>query len=182
MPLMRAAPTARKADEVAELRELVARSVVTISAQYRGLTVAEMSALRRQMRGAGVDVRVVKNTLFRIAANEAGREQMADLAMGPTALIFGYDDIAKAAKSVQDYMRTARNALAVQGAWVEGQVLTGPDSLADLASIPSREQLLANFMGGIKSPIQTFAGLLSGTIQQFAGLIDARANQLEGAA
>jgi large subunit ribosomal protein L10 len=180
---MRAAPTARKAAEVAELKDLVQRSVVAISAQYRGLRVADMSALRRQMRGSGVEVRVVKNTLLRIAAHEAGKPQVAELALGPTAVIFGYDDIARAAKTVQDYVRTLRGSpLTIQGAWIEGQLLLGPESLADLASIPSRDQLLANFMGGLRSPIQTFAGLLSGTIQQFAGLIDARATQLEGAA
>src|SRR6185437_8621679 len=114
---MRAAPTARKAAEVAELKDLVQRSVVAISAQYRGLRVADMSALRRQMRGSGVEVRVVKNTLLRIAAHEAGKPQVAELALGPTAVIFGYDDIAKAAKTVQDYVRTLRGSpLTIQGA------------------------------------------------------------------
>lgn len=182
MALTRGQPTARKAAEVAELKQMVATTTLAISAQYRGLSVAEMTALRRRLRDAGVEVRVVKNTLLRLAAQQAERPGIADLALGPTAFLFSNGDIAKAAKSVQDYVRTARNTFAVQGSWVEGQVIMGPEGVADLASLPSKDQLLAGFMGGLRSPIAAFASLMSATIQQFASLVDARANQLEEAA
>jgi len=181
MPMMRSAPTPRKAAEVEELKQLISDATLAISAQYSGLSVAEMSALRRRLRDAGLNVRVVKNTLFRIAAREAGKPNFAELAIGPTAILFGHDDVARAARAVQEYVRTSRTSFAVQAAWLDGEVLSGPDSLNELASIPSREQLLANLMGGLRSPIQTFASLLNGTIQQFASLIDARARQLEEA-
>lgn len=174
-------PTAHKEEEVRELEDRVSRCTISIGANYNGLSVAEMTALRRRMRDSGIEVRVVKNTLLRRAADAAGRPTIADVAVGPTAVLFGYGDVAGAAKSVQDYVRTARNAFTVQAAWVDGQVMPAA-SLGDLASLPSREQMLANFMGGLRGPIATFAGLISSTIQNFAGLIDARANQLEGAA
>ncbi len=172
-------PTARKEQQVEELQELVSRTTIAISTGYRGLSVAEMMTLRRRMREAGVEVRVVKNTLLKLAAERAGQPKFAELGTGPTAILFGYGDVSAPAKAVQEYVRTARNALTVNSAYMDGQVLSA-NQLGDIANLPSREQLLANFMGGLRSPVAAFASLLQGTIQQFAGLIDARANQLEG--
>lgn len=174
-------PTARKLAEVEELRDLVSRASISISANYRGLSVAEMTALRRRMRDVGVDVRVVKNTLFKRAAEQAGQPKVAELASGPTAIVFGYGDVAAPAKALQEYIRVSRSTLAVYAAYVDGELMPAT-ALADLASLPSKEQLLADFMGGLRTPIAAFAGLMSATIQKFAGLIDARAQQLEGSA
>jgi large subunit ribosomal protein L10 len=171
--------TAQKEESVQELEDRVSRCTISIGTHYSGLSVAEMTVLRRRMRESGVEVRVVKNTLLRRAATAAGRATVADVAEGPTAVLFGFGDVAQAAKSVQEYLRTARNSLTVHAAWVDGELMPAT-ALADLASLPSREQLLVNFLGGLRSPIQTFAGLIAGTLQTFAGLIDARANQLEG--
>src|SRR5579885_519827 len=140
-----------------------------------------MMTLRRRMREAGVERRVVKNTLLNRAAERAGQPKFAELGIGPTAILFGYGDVAAPAKAVQEYVRTARNALTVNSAYMDGQVLNASE-LGDIANLPSREQMLANFMGGLRSPVAAFASLLQGTIQQFAGLVDARANQLEGSA
>jgi large subunit ribosomal protein L10 len=174
-------PTARKEQQVEELQGLVSRATIAISTGYRGLSVAEMMTLRRRMRDAGVEVRVVKNTLLKLAAERAGQPKVAELGTGPTAILFGYGDVAAPAKAVQEYVRTARNALTVNSAYMDGQVLSA-NELGDIANLPSKEQLLANFMGGLRSPVAAFASLLQGTIQQFAGLVDARANQLEGSA
>ena len=174
-------PTLKKEADVAELQEMVGRSVVAISTSYRGLSVAEMTALRRRMREAGVDLRVVKNTLLRIAAERAGKPDLVRIVEGPTAVIFGYDDVAVPAKSVTEYMRTARNALTITGAFLDGEVMA-PAAVADLASLPSRESLIAQFVGGMQSPIATFSGLISSVVREFAGLIDARAQQLEESA
>jgi large subunit ribosomal protein L10 len=174
-------PTARKEAEVAELQELVSRATISISTQYRGMSVAEMTALRRKLRETGVEVRVVKNTLFKLAAERAGLPKVAELAVGPTAIIFGTGDVAQSAKSVQEYIRTARSALTVQSAYMDGEIMPAA-ALSDIANLPSKEQLLVNFISGLRSPIATFVGLMSGTIQKFAGLIDARVTQLEGGA
>ncbi|MGH2604910.1 MAG: 50S ribosomal protein L10 [Dehalococcoidia bacterium] len=172
-------PTAKKEADVAELQEMVGRSMVAISTSYRGLSVAEMTALRRRMREAGVDIRVVKNTLMRIAAERAGKPDLVQIIEGPTAVIFGYDDISKPAKAITEYVRTARNALTITGAFLDGQVMKAAE-VTDLANLPSRESMIAQFVGSLQSPIAIFSGLITSVVREFAGLIDARAQQLEG--
>lgn len=173
-------PTARKAEDIDELQDMIGRSLVAISASYRGLSVAEMTALRRRLRETGVDVRVVKNTLVRIAAERAGKPDLVKIVEGPTAIIFGYDDIGGPAKAITEYVRTARNSLTITGAYLDGSVLAAAE-VGDLASMPNRETMIAMFAGGLQSPIQTFAGLITATVRDFAGLVDARATQLEAA-
>lgn len=174
-------PTPRKATLIGELEDKVNRATVAISTGYRGLSVAEMNALRRRMREANVEVEVVKNTLLRIASERAGKADLFKIVQGPTAVLFGYGDIAASAKAIQEYVRTARNSLTIQGAYLDGEVLE-PAQVTELASLPSREQLIAQFAGGMQSPIQTFAGLVIGVVREFAGLVDARARQLDEAA
>jgi large subunit ribosomal protein L10 len=172
-------PTLKKEAAVAELQSMVDRSVVTISTSFRGLSVAEMTALRRRMREAGVEIRVVKNTLMKLAAERAGKPGLVQIIDGPTAMIFSYSDIAAPARAVTDYIRTARNALTITGAYLDGTVMQ-PAEVADLANLPSRDALLAQFVGSMQSSIATFSGLITSVVREFAGLIDARAQQLEG--
>jgi large subunit ribosomal protein L10 len=172
-------PTAKKEADVSELQEMVSRSVVAISTSYRGMSVSDMTTMRRRMREAGVDVRVVKNTLLRIAAERAGKPDLFQIVDGPTALIFGYDDIASPARAINDYVRTARNTLTITGAYLDGQVMKAAE-VTDLATLPTKEQMIATFVGSMQSPIATFSGLITGVVRQFAGLINARAEQLEG--
>lgn len=172
-------PTAKKEAMVAELEELVARSTVAISANYPGLRVSDMIVLRRRMREAGVELKVVKNTLLGRAASQAGKPGLTQIVQGPTALMFGFGDPNEPAKAITDYLRTARNSLTLVGAFVDGQALPASE-VAELANLPSRPQLLAQFMGGMQSPVAMLAGLISGTLREFAGLIDARATQMEG--
>ena len=172
-------PTAKKEADVAELQDMVSRATLAISTSYRGLSVAEMNAMRRRLRETGVDVRVVKNTLLRIAAERAGKPDLINIVDGPTAIIFSYEDIAGPARAISEYIRTARNTLTITGAYLDGQVMPATE-VTDLANLPSREDLIAGFMGGLQSPIATFAGLLTAVVREFAGLIEARAGQLEG--
>jgi large subunit ribosomal protein L10 len=171
-------PTAKKEADVAELQDMVGRSIVAISTMYRGMSVSEMTALRRRMREAGVDIRVVKNTLLRIAAERAGKPDLINIVDGPTAIVFGYDDIAQPAKAVTEYVRTSRSALTITGAYLDGRLMK-PAEVSDLATLPSRETLIAQFVGGMQSPIATFSSLITSVVREFAGLIDARAQQLE---
>ena len=174
-------PTPKKATAIAELEATVGRATIAISTGYRGLSVADMTNLRRRMREANVEVKVVKNTLLRIASERAGKPEIFTIVEGPTAMVFGYGDPAAAAKAVTEFARASRNALTINGAYLDGQTFAAAD-VNDLASLPSRERLIGQFVGGLQSPVATFAGLISGVIREFAGLIDARAQQLEGAA
>ena len=185
-------PTPRKEATVAELKELFQRSSIVIGAEYRGLSVKEMIALRRALRDAGVEIRVVKNRLFRIAADQAGMPQAGEVAEGPTVIVFGYDDIITPAKAIAEYVRTARNAFAPKKAYVEGAILAGPE-IAELANLPSREELIARLAGAFAWPMQNLVNLLdralgnpagmllNDSLRTLQGLLDARGAQLEAA-
>jgi large subunit ribosomal protein L10 len=174
-------PTAKKIEAVAELKDLVGRSSIMIGAEYRGLTVKEITTLRRALRDVGVDARVVKNKLFRIAANEAGMPTAGEVVEGPTMVVFGFGDIVAPAKAITDYVRTARNAFTPKKAFLDGAVVAG-SMISELASLPSREQLIGQLAGAFISPMQQFVNLTNDTMQSFARLVDARAGQLEGEA
>jgi large subunit ribosomal protein L10 len=183
-------PTQRKIETVAELSERIARSTLAVAAGYLGLTVAEMGVLRRQLREAGVELRVIKNSLFRLAAEQAGRPEVAELAEGPTAIAFAYGDIVAPARVLTDYVRTAKNAFALRRAFAEGQLLSARE-LDELGRLPSREVLIAQVAGALQAPLARLsyllsaslanqaAALLNSSLQQFQGLLGARASQLE---
>lgn len=174
-------PTPQKEATVAELKELVAKANIVISAEYRGLKVRELTQLRRALRDAGIDARVVKNRLFQIAAEQAGVAGAGGVVEGPSMVIFGYGDVVSPSKVLADYMRTARNAFAPKKVYMDGQVQAG-SIVAELASLPSREELIGRLAGAFVQPVQNLAVLLNDSIQQFARLVDARVNQLEEAA
>ena len=142
-------PTAHKEATVGELKELVEKASIVISAEYRGLSVKEMTTLRRALRDAGVEARVVKNRLFQIATQQAGIPDAGGVVEGPTLVIFGYGDIIAPAKVIQEYMRTARNAFAPKKAFMDGQVVAGT-IVAELASLPSREELIGQLAARLR--------------------------------
>jgi len=174
-------PNQKKIAAVQELTEVLGRSTVVIGADYRGLTVADVTALRRQLREAGIEFHVIKNTLFKRAADAIGKPDLARLAEGPTALVLGFDDPIAPVKTIVEYQRTARNSFTARGAYFEGEIVAG-NRLTELATLPPRETLIAQFAGIIQSPIAGFVYLLQATLQEFNGLLEARAAQLEGAA
>jgi large subunit ribosomal protein L10 len=172
-------PTPRKAGMLADLEDTLTRSKVVISTDYRGLNVKELQALRRKLREANIEYKVVKNTITALAAKNAGRENFEQVLLGPTALVVGYDDdVGTPAKVLTEYIRSTRLNLPIHGGYLDGQVLK-PAEVQDLASLPSRDQLLADLMAKFNSPIATLQGLLQATLRDFASLIDARATQLE---
>jgi large subunit ribosomal protein L10 len=171
-------PTQKKEANVAELKDLLSRSTIVVSAEYRGLTVKEVSTLRRTLREAGVEARVVKNRLFQLAASQAGLEAAGGVVEGPSMVIFGFGDIVAPSKAIADYQRTARNAFAPKKVFMDGQVSDGK-LVADLATLPSREELIGKLAGAFVQPVQQLANILNDSIQSFARLVDARANQLE---
>lgn len=172
-------PTPKKTATVAELHEQISRAAIAISADYSGMSVGQLQGLRRALRESGADFRVVKITLLRRAAEQAGRGDLLQVVEGPTALALGYGDIIAPAKALTEHVRAARLPLTIRGAWAEGQVLSAAD-VASLATVPPREELLSRIVGGLQSPLVNLVGLLNASLREFAGLVDARATQLEG--
>jgi large subunit ribosomal protein L10 len=151
-----------------------------IVADPTGLTVAEMKDLRGRLRASGAEFRVAKNTLARIAAREAGREELVELLVGPTAITLVPGDPAAAAKALAEFARASRK-LEVRGAYLEGQTL-GPESVRQLATLPSREQLLANLVTGMVAPISGLANALSQLTRGLVVALDQVRQQKEAAA
>jgi large subunit ribosomal protein L10 len=170
-------PTPKKVEAVEELTGILNRSTVLIGADYRGLRVSDATALRKQLRDAGIEMHVIKNTLFRRAAEAAGKPDVFSLADGPTALVVGFDDPITPIKTLVEYQRTARNTFAARIAYLDGQLFPGP-RLAELASLPPRDTMIAEFAGLLQSPISNLVGLLQATLQEFTGLLDARVEQM----
>ena len=149
----------RKEEIVSSLTEEFGGVTQMIIADPTGLTVAEMADLRNKLRPSGAEFRVAKNTLARIAARAAGREELVALLVGPTAITLVPGDPAAAAKTLSDFGRTSRK-LELRGAYLDGEAF-GADSVKQLATLPSREQLLTSLVGSMLSPISGFASVLS---------------------
>jgi len=152
-----------KKDEKAAVIDVLAgkfsRARAVILADYRGLNVAQMTELRRQARAAGIEVRVVKNTLAARAADPGGAPGLAAYFEGPTAAAFGYDDAVAPARLLVEFARSARQ-LELKGGIAEGRLLSAVD-VRSLAALPSREVLLAQVAGAFQGPMRNLAFVLA---------------------
>jgi large subunit ribosomal protein L10 len=170
----------RKEEIVSALTEELGGVNAMIVADPTGLTVAEMKDLRNRLRPTGAEFRVAKNTLARIAAREAGREALVGLLVGPTAITLVPGDPAAAAKTLSDFGRTSRK-LELRGAYLDGEAL-GADSVRQLATLPSREQLLTNLVSTMVSPISGLANVLAQLPRSLVVALDQVRQQKEAAA
>ena len=164
---------------VAELTERLKSSQTLIVADYRGLTNAEIDALRGQLLEQGARFSVVKNTLTRRAAEAAGADALLALLEGPTAIAFlesGGDPVA-VAKALNDAARTTR-ILAIRGGLLDGRPLSAEEVEA-LAKLPSPDVVRAQVLGAITAPLTTVVALFNAPLQNLMGLIDARIEQLQ---
>ena len=161
-------PTEAKRETVAELREALSSSRTLIVSEYRGLSVKELAEIRRALRKQDVTYRVVKNRLMRIAAQDTVGEALGPLLVGPTAIAFGEDE-STTAKAVLDATRPYK-LVTITGA-VLGDRSISADAVRSLASLPSREVLLAKLAGGMQAPVATLAGLLSANIRNLGNAL-----------
>ncbi len=152
---------AEKQAAVAEIVDSFNDAAGAVLTEYRGLTVKELQDLRRSL-GENADYAVVKNTLAKLAATEVGISGFDELLTGPTAIAFGTDE-AGTAKAVLDATRPYRIVRVTGG--VLGDRAIDADGVTRLATLPSREVLLAKLAGGMQSPTATLAGLLAANIR-----------------
>ena len=156
-----------KLTAVAELTDQFRGSAATVLTEYRGLTVTELKALRRQL-GSGAAYTVAKNTLAKRAAVQAGIEGLDALFTGPTALAFVSGDPVEAAKSLRDFGR-AHPALIIKGGVFEGRTISA-DEVRRLADLESREVLLAKLAGAMKANLSKAAALFQAPLAKTARL------------
>jgi len=171
----RATPRADKSAAVALVRERLTSSSATILTEYRGLTVTELANLRRQLRPLEAEYKVVKNTLTRLAARDAGFEVPDETLSGPTAVLFAGPDPIAAAKVLRTFTRE-NPELVVKGSILDGRFLGAEDTLR-LADLESREELLARLAGLFEAVIAQPARLALASLSQAARLFQALADK-----
>ncbi|MCI8365986.1 MAG: 50S ribosomal protein L10 [Eggerthellaceae bacterium] len=142
---------------------------------YRGLTVKEIQELRKVIRETGSSMKVYKNTLVHLALKEADQPTLDDLLQGPSAFVFAGEDVAAAAKAVKEYAKTNPN-LELKGGLMEGKALSAADVEA-IASLPSREQLMAQIAGAIAGVARGLAVTVNGVPSGLARAIQQVADQ-----
>lgn len=160
-----------KLNKVAELKELLSTSKGAVLVNYCGLTVAEDTKLRTQMRAAGVKYTVAKNTFIRIAAKEAGIEGLDPVLEHNTAIAIAPEDPVAVAKIISEFAKDHK-ALEVKAGILDGKVIS-VDEVKALADLPSREVLLAKMLGSMQAPITGFVNVLQGTIRNFVYVLEA---------
>ena len=164
---------------VAELAERLRSAETLMVADYRGLTMPEIDELRTRLLEAGARFTVVKNTLTKLAAEQAGTQQVLELIDGPTAIAFleADGDPVAAAKVLNETAR-ARDVLVIRGGILEGAVV-GDADIKRLATLPPADVLRAQVAGAVVAPLATVVGLFTAPLRDLVGVIDARIRQLE---
>ena len=173
-----------KQEIVASLKEEMTSAKGAVFTTYKGLTVAQDTKLRRALREAGVSYHVVKNTLTTIAAKEAGLDGLVDHLNGTTALAFSKEDAVTPAKVICEFIKKNKlgdaGILNVKVGLAEGRVIDAAEVEA-LASLPSREVLIAKVLGSMQAPITNTVGVLQGVIRNAVYVLDAIRQQKESA-
>ena len=164
---------------VAELAERLRSTQTLMVADYRGLTMPEIEELRTRLLEAGARFTVVKNTLTKLAAEEAGAKDVLELIEGPTAIAFlEVDGDPVAVAKVLNETARAHDVLVIRGGILDG-ALVGDADIKRLATLPAAEVLRAQLAGAVAAPLTTVVGLFTAPLRDFVGVIDARIRQLE---
>ncbi len=165
----------QKKQQVNEMVDKFQRAASGVLVDYRGLTVEEDTKLRAELRQAEVEYAVVKNTLTRFAADEVGFNEFDPILNGPTALALSFSDVVAPAKILVEYSKK-NEKLEIKGGFIEGKVVS-VDEINALASLPSKEVLVAKLLGSMKSPIQGFTNVLNGNLSGLARVLQAIADK-----
>ncbi len=155
--------------------ERLRQAEAIVLADYRGLNVARLRALRRALRAQRAEFRVIKNSLLLRAFEKAGLTVPTELLTGPTSLILMYDELSAPTKVLLDVARETE-LLTIKGGMMSGRIL-GAAAMRSLADLPSREQLLSQFVGLLAAPLQRQLAVLQAPVQGFLNVLNARARE-----
>ena len=169
-------PTKEKIEAVAEMKERLAGNKIAIATKYVGMNVFQATNLRTKLRESGVEFKVYKNTLARLALRELGMEKAADFMEGPTAWAFSKDPVAPA-KVLKDFGKEVP-FVSMQGGVLEGQPVSAAQ-LEALASLPPRDVLIAQVVGTIAMPLRNAVGVLSALPRNLVNALDQIRKQKE---
>ncbi len=165
-------PTQVKVDSVEALKERLGTAKTAVLTEYRGLSVRQISDLRKQLKGAAAEYKVVKNRLARLAVKDSALDALGEHLKGPTGLVFTKQDPVAVAKALQAFVRTNPQLLIKLGL-VEGKVVQ-PAELKALADLPSKEQLRSQIVGVVQGPMAQLVSLLQAPLRELVYVLDAR--------
>lgn len=168
-------PNAENTESVAELKERFAGVQTAVLTEYRGLTVRQLSDLRKQLKGASAEYKVVKNRLARIAIKDSALDGLGKHLTGPTGVAYTRHDPVSVAKALQAFVRS-NPALTIKVGVVEGKVLEA-SALKSLADLPSKEALRAQLVGAVQGPMSKLVSLLTAVQGELVRVIEARSKQ-----
>jgi large subunit ribosomal protein L10 len=175
-------PNPRKEETVAGLREIIAGSKGAILTDYRGLTVAEVTNLRKKLRDTKAEYHIVKNTLFKLALGGEVNADLEKLLKGPTAIVFAQEDIVAPAKAILDFVAAAKKPeVKVKGGYLDGKVYSSAEVTA-LSKLPPREQIMAQIIGAINAPASGVVNTIDAVLSELARAVQAIADQKAGQA
>lgn len=174
-------PTEAKKAAITDLADRMSRSTIAIATDFSGLSVNDVTELRKRLRENGVEYKVVKNRIAAIAASQSGIESFKEILDGSTGVVFGYNDVAAAAKAVDEYVKQTRVDLKIRNGVMDGIVIS-PAQVAALAALPPKDELVARLLGQMNAPISGLVHVLNGTISGLAIVLQRRAEQLGAAA
>ena len=165
-------PTQEKEESVATLRERLGGAKTAVLTEYRGLTVRQLSDLRKQLKAAAAEYKVVKNRLARLAVKDKALDQLGTHFKGPTGLVYTAKDPVPVAKALQAFVR-ANPALTIKVGLVEGKLIQ-PAELKALADLPSKEALRAQLVGALQGPLSQLVSLLTAPQGELVRVLEAR--------
>ena len=168
-------PNAENTESVAELKERFAGVQTAVLTEYRGLTVRQLSDLRKQLKGASAEYKVVKNRLARIALKDSALDGLGKHLTGPTGVAYTRHDPVSVAKALQAFVKN-NPALTIKVGVVEGKVLE-PSALKSLADLPSKEALRAQLVGALQGPMSKLVTLLTAVQGELVRVFEARSKQ-----
>ncbi len=172
-------PTEKKKQIIDSLEQSFAKSTSGIATDYRGIKTSDVVALRRKLKEVGTEYHVIKNTLAKIAAGKAGKDQITSIFEGPIAIAFVKVDISKSAKVLTEHITMTKLAMSIKGGFLGNKILT-PKEISTLATLPSREVLIAKMMGGIQGPLYGLLNQVNAPLRGLANVLQGRIKQLEG--
>jgi large subunit ribosomal protein L10 len=156
---------------VARLVEQIQSSKALIVTDYRGLTVTQTAEIRQKLRDSGASFHVAKNTLARLAAEQAERPHLVEFLEGPTAIAFIAEDPAPTAKALSEVARSTR-ILAVKGGVMNGKTLSA-DEVRQLGDLPSKDVILSQVVGAVAGPLQGTASVIAAPLRELVSVLDA---------
>lgn len=171
----------RKKSQVADLTEKVQGSVAGILVDYKGITVAQDTKMRKELREANVEYSVIKNSLMSRAFDNVGYGELEDVLVGTTALAISEEDVIAPAKILAKYAKEFKGTVIIKGGYLDGKVV-GLDDIDELANLPSEQELMAKVVGSLAAPISGLVHVLNGNIRGLVQVLGQIVEQQEQSA